>query len=126
MSESGEKKEHESSKDSEDVEIDFSKITGLFKKKKEQKHAEHGEPLHHGGDSSEKKHETSEHERREAGDDEIDLGKALKGFKGFFRGGKPEKSDDDSVDTAAIFSFAKKNHVTLLMILGILVSVWLG
>ncbi len=86
-------------------------------------------------DSDQKKEEDAKTESSRTGErkddeDSIDLGKAISGIKGIFKGlksaGNKTDGDDGEVDIKSALNFFSKHHVALLVILGILVSVGLG
>ncbi len=114
----------EPSKKDEDSEIDFSKIKKLFKRKNTS-----ASDLKANSNSDENKISSGAIEEKKAIDgDEIDLGKALTGIKGIFKGIKGGSSDSggEEVDVKSALNFVSKHHVMLLVILGLLVSVGLG
>ena len=108
-------------KKGDDVELDFGKIAGFFKKKK---------------NSEENKEKdsvviTATDESSNIGkSDEIDVGKAIAGIKGAFKSLKSGKisggGGEESVDLSSSIKFLSKHYVILLVILGIIVSVGLG
>ncbi|MAG15648.1 hypothetical protein CMO88_01150 [Candidatus Woesearchaeota archaeon] len=147
MAESQDKKDYgdnikvvEDKKD-EDVEIDFGKITGLFKRKKS---SEGKEPIsattvdsknetksEHKAEDVKENDKKIEHETSKSDDskDEIDVGKAIAGIKGIFKGAKSgakESKGDEDFDISSVMNFLKKYHMTLFLILGIVVSVGIG
>jgi len=94
----------EESSDKDDGEIDLGKITSIFKRKS-------------GGKA-----------RKDADDktdDELDVGKVVSGIKGIFSG-KSKKDDEGAVDLQSAVGFVTKHYITLLVLLGIVVSVGLG
>ncbi len=116
----------------EDAEIDFSGIANLFKRKK-------GEEQ---GSAATASSETGERKEEDCGkqsfpafatseDESIDLGKAFSAVKGIFsrmksEEGKAAAGGEGEVDIKSAVSFISRHHVTLLLILGMLVSVGLG
>ncbi len=134
-----------------DIEINFGKVFSFFKKKgnespaaapehKEAHKAEHDK--HHERHS---RHDENAADKQAKGknsgvkeeDAEIDLGKFASGIKGLFRGknakedasSREEANDKDgdevSLNPKAIIEFLNKRGATLLLILGILISVGL-
>ncbi len=115
MEEAGQKKE-------EDAEIDFSRITGFFKRKK--------------NSVTDVKINSGSSESKAAGSlgdsDEIDVGKAIAGIKGIFKRAKESSTAEASgageepVDIKSALNLISRHYVTMLVILGILVSAGLG
>src|SRR3989338_10439549 len=103
----------------EDAEIDFSRVTNLFKRKKTS-----------AGDVKDNNVIAESAEKKSGSDDEIDIGKAIAGIKGIFKKAKESggnnASGEESVDVRSALSFISKHYITMLVILGILVSVGLG
>ncbi len=124
----------------EDAEIDFSKVTNFFKRKKNHESTDKEASA---GSSDVKDHGGSE-QKKEGVDEEIDLGKAIAGIKGIFKaargfasqdspsanrmkgGSSKDSSGEDEVDIKSGLNFLSKHYITLLIILGIFVSVGLG
>ncbi len=131
-------------KKDEDAEIDFSKITNLFRRNSGKQSfpvsAISGEKTsasdakdNRSSDENKIGSAASE-EKKESDGDEIDVGKAIAGIKGIFKriksgGDKTEESkarSEDEVDIKSALNFVSKHHVALLVILGLIVSVGLG
>lgn len=140
----------EEKKEEKDIEIDFGKITGIFKKKKQpegKQTATHEAP----------KHET----KQESGDEEIDLGKIAKIFKGGskketkevqheagkeeelsldlkktfskakgiikgLKGAQTGQAGEEGVEIASAVSFMKNHYSAILIAIAIIVSVGIG
>lgn len=116
-------------KTEEDAEIDFSKVTNFFKKKK---NSAASSDVKDNSGSGEKSISGYSEEKKASDGDEIDVGKAIAGIKGIFKRAKESGSaeasgaGEDSVDIKSALSFISRHYVTMLVILGIFVSVGLG
>ncbi len=113
-------------KKDEEAEIDFSKITNLFKKKK----SDEKTPSPAAEETENKKIISAEGEERKDEDESIDLRKTFSGIKGIFKavksGGDNTSGSEEEVDIKSAIGFISKHYLTLLLILGVLVSVGLG
>ncbi len=109
-------------KKEEESEIDFSKVTNFFKRKK-------SEGKERAPASPEVADNKNTDEKKD-GDDSIDLGKAFSGVKEIFKGikgaGPKDSAEEGEIDVKSSLNFLSKHYVTLLLMLGIIVSVGLG